>query len=370
MPGPIGLSNDIGGPESYGQETGSAAYLGRISGKLLASNLERNGFDLTIRNTATDPDILYIDVNSNKIGVNCTPTAELDVNGTTKSNVFHIDSDFVIGNVTANKNSLISSLVGNLRINVKNSQGSIRFPTTVFDKVKFQGTSIAPIGVDQPLFINSATAVEFSSATVKSVEVLKNVSVTDLLRVNGTLYLGDNPIDTIVVNTDFTQDLVPHVSGSYSFGTSTKRWKTLFANTISNQNLVSNVSAMRAGGIYINGVDSRFTTANDRPISLSSNTLVSIQSITFNDGAITNLSTISPTHDGYVAFTGLNGVVIPTGSTAQRETTEAGGIRWNSTDNFLEVYTGDEFKNSMGSPFVETEEDLDDILHAYSLILG
>ena len=44
--------------------------IGRISGPLLKANLVRNGVDLTFRNGATDPDILYVDVNNARIGVN------------------------------------------------------------------------------------------------------------------------------------------------------------------------------------------------------------------------------------------------------------------------------------------------------------
>ena len=52
--------------------------VGRISGPLLKSNLVRNGVDL-----AFETDLLYLDVNNSRIGVNtATPQYDLDVAGT------------------------------------------------------------------------------------------------------------------------------------------------------------------------------------------------------------------------------------------------------------------------------------------------
>ena len=370
MPGPIGLNNDIGGPESFGQESGSAAYLGRISGKLLASNLERHGFDLTVRNLSTSDDTLYIDVNSKKIGINCVPTAALDVSGISKSNVMHIDSDFIIGNITANKNSLISSLVGNLQVNVSSGQGTIQFPTTVFDQLRFQSTSISPVTQNSNLVIQSNAAVELTSTSANyNVHVTNNVLVSELLTVNGTLYIGDSPVDTIVVNTGFTQDLVPHESSVYSLGDTIRRWKTLFANDLSSQSAVSSVSNLRVGNLEVKGTTREITSFNNTQVTISSNN-VNVQAVSFNGNLVENLLTIANTNNGYVAFRDSSGVVIPSGTSSQRAETSTGGLRWNTSDNFLEVYTGVDFKNSLGSEFVETEEDLDDILQAYTLILG
>lgn len=56
--------------------------IGRISGPMLLSNLERQGVDLSV-----ETDLLYIDVTNDRIGVsNSSPTVELDVNGDINSN--------------------------------------------------------------------------------------------------------------------------------------------------------------------------------------------------------------------------------------------------------------------------------------------
>ena len=55
--------------------------IGRISGPLLKANLIRDGVDL-----AFETDLLYLDVNNSRIGINtATPQYDLDVVGTTRS---------------------------------------------------------------------------------------------------------------------------------------------------------------------------------------------------------------------------------------------------------------------------------------------
>ena len=57
----------------------SSGILGRISGKLLSANLERDGIDLTFRNNPLDADLLYLDVNNLRVGINQTPGFDLHI---------------------------------------------------------------------------------------------------------------------------------------------------------------------------------------------------------------------------------------------------------------------------------------------------
>ena len=62
------------------------SQVGRISGPLLQANLERNGADLAFRNDLNTTQLLYLDVTTNKIGVNNpTPSRNLDILGTTQT---------------------------------------------------------------------------------------------------------------------------------------------------------------------------------------------------------------------------------------------------------------------------------------------
>ena len=87
------------------------AQVGRISGPLLFANLERNGNDLAFRDTLDTTQLLYLNVNDGKIGVNTdTPINTLDVAGTMRvPNIIHTTAK--TSNLDFN-NSSISTLSG------------------------------------------------------------------------------------------------------------------------------------------------------------------------------------------------------------------------------------------------------------------
>ena len=67
--------------EGQDPRIGEEMAVGRISGPLLKSNLVRNGVNL-----AFETDLLYLDVNNNRVGIKtANPQAELDVNGTIRT---------------------------------------------------------------------------------------------------------------------------------------------------------------------------------------------------------------------------------------------------------------------------------------------
>ena len=67
--------------------------IGRISGPLLKQNLLREGVNLAFEN-----DLLYLDVNNSRVGINTnSPQYDLDVNGTTRSTSAEIANQADIG---------------------------------------------------------------------------------------------------------------------------------------------------------------------------------------------------------------------------------------------------------------------------------
>ena len=92
------------------------SQVGRISGPLLTANLERNGINLTFRNTSSHTQLLFLDVNSGKIGVNKGTTGyELDINGVSRSTNL-LSTTSTIANYTVENNNL-NVLVGNIYLN-------------------------------------------------------------------------------------------------------------------------------------------------------------------------------------------------------------------------------------------------------------
>lgn len=100
--------------------------VGRISGQLLTSTLERDGIDLTFTNNGND--MLHFDMQNDRLGVKKTnPSYEFDINGTVQSTTIR-SGEAVIDNVTINDN-IISTTVGNLEFT----------PATTFDRVIVNG---------------------------------------------------------------------------------------------------------------------------------------------------------------------------------------------------------------------------------------
>lgn len=100
--------------------------VGRISGQLLTSTLERDGIDLTFTNNGND--MLHFDMQNDRLGVKKTnPSYEFDINGTVQSTTIR-SGEAVIDNVTINDN-IISTTVGNLEFT----------PATTFDRVIING---------------------------------------------------------------------------------------------------------------------------------------------------------------------------------------------------------------------------------------
>ena len=170
--------------------------VGRISGPLLKRNLIRDGVELTVRNTASDADILYIDVVNGRIGVNSsTPGYDLDVNGTT--NTTELRSGLAnIDDVEIN-DAYVKSTVGDLTIEA----------ATAFDKVIIQQQAQI-------------------SNIVGDVELDGSLHATGNITADGSIVLGDSNTDNVEFGAEINSDFNPNVTDSFSVGTPSLRWRT------------------------------------------------------------------------------------------------------------------------------------------------
>jgi hypothetical protein len=107
--------------------------IGRISGPLLASNLQRDGRDL-----AFETDLLYLDVTNGRIGVKTSaPQTELDINGALRSNTLTATTAtlakiFISGNV-------IGTTTGPISL-TPSGNNSVYFGTTAIALSQLQAT--------------------------------------------------------------------------------------------------------------------------------------------------------------------------------------------------------------------------------------
>jgi hypothetical protein len=182
--------------------------VGRITGPLLASNLLRDGVNLSV-----ETDLLYLDVQTGRIGVKTSaPQYELDVNGTANVGVLRVSNTSTLGLITVTK-SLTSGTIG---------------------------STLGPIHIDpagnNKIWLDADT------------EVVGNLHASGNITADGNIRLGDTTAtDTLQVGAEFISDLIPQVPNTYNIGSASQNWnqgyfKDLFAgNMHMSGNTVTNI---------------------------------------------------------------------------------------------------------------------------------
>ena len=243
--------------------------IGRISGPLLKANLLREGVNLAFEN-----DLLYLDVNNSRVGINLgfelngdpkLPQYDLDVNGTTRAPALEVSTLANIGDV-----------------NITGTTISTNQPTLTLgaaDNVIYQNRlTIDSFDLeDNVISTNETNAnIEFSPNGTGTVEIFAdtnvtgNISATGNITADGNITIGDADTDNITFNAEINSDIIPDATNTYSLGsdpdTDGKQWlnvytRKLTAETVKTDSItVDGVDlALRQGNIYYvaeNGDDS------------------------------------------------------------------------------------------------------------------
>jgi hypothetical protein len=371
--------------------------LGRISGKLLSENLLRDGTDLTFRNGGSDPDILYLDVTNMRLGVEgkrtlpstlvrpsgSLPVYDLDVNDTVQGIRTQVTNIATIDNLTFNSNGTIGSVTGPIEIASTDINSIISYAELLSDYLSFNDNYIASISNrDIKLDPNGTGRVVFEGGA----HVLGDLAVTGNIQVDGDLteasniIIGDQPLDTVTVNTDFSQSIIPGTDITYDLGTSIKRWDGIYSPDLTqvetmlpNQVLVSNQLNIDGLANKISGIQS------NEDVSINPDTGITyIERTKWQDNTITNLDDtpliIGSTGIGYTVFAGTNAMLIPAGTNAERRPSpEVGETRWNTnnpTNKYLECFDGSVWAVSTGGGIEVDINIMEDLSHVWILTLG
>ena len=371
----------IGGSLPFGSEPSSVAQLGRIGGKLLNANLNRNGVDLTIRNGALDEDILYLDVSNLRVGVNTeSPAQDLDVNGKIliRDSLTASGTTATLGNIVVNSTNTISSTVGPIEISPTGPDAYIEVGDLLAANVRFKDNNITVTDTDGNLNLDSygtGLIKTFNNTNISGdLEVSQNIRSQNNVTLAGQFIIGDSPIDTVTINTDFTQDILPGSDDIYDLGSESRAWRTVFldgsiftSSTNIQELLISDQT--RFGGNTVTTIQS------DNTLLINSATgIIELESLTIEDNVITNtLDTpliLDNTGIGYVKFTDDNGIKIPVGDNSQRPFGEIGETRWNTEVGYLECFDGNIYQVATGGGVVVTPAFMQELGELYSLILG
>lgn len=384
MSGPIS-DDDLGfGGSSQGTEPNYLASLGRISGKALSNNLVRNGVDLEFSNTGVGTSLLYLDVTNKRIGIaKGLPDSGFSLQVTGTSNVAEdvkvTGTSAKIGNVIFQTNGTITTQVGPINISPSGPDSYITYGKMLSDSLEINDNYIRASITNQPIEMQAHGTgiidIQNSTAVAGNVDVVGNIESNGNLQLNGLLIIGDNIADTVQINTDFTQNIIPGDDVLYDFGTTSKRWANVYFNGIPGVQNV-NTNNVYVGETLFSGNLITSVLSNSNIIFNTSGTgVIDLESFRINGSTITNtinnsITALNSTGTGFWQINDTNAIQIPSGTDGQRPYTEIGETRWNSDRGYLECFDGNVYLVATGGGAVVTEALMEEFGDLYALMLG
>lgn len=357
------------------------SQLGRISGPLLNANLLRDGVNLDFRNAPTDDELLLLDVNNDRIGLNTgTPTRDLDVDGKTfiSNNLTASGTTATIGNIVFNSTNTISSIVGPINFVPTGPDAYVEFGDVSNAEVQIKDNYIKSIQLNGDLQFDSSgtgnVSILNNSEIQGNLEVSQNIRSRGNTTLAGQFIIGDSPIDTVSINTDFTQDIIPGDTDSYDLGSDTKAWRTAYLNGSINVDSTNIQELIISDQISFSGNTITSLQSNDPLLINPDSGITELESILIEDNTITNALdsplTLSFTGIGYLKFADTNAFAVPVGDNSERPFTEIGETRWNTEEGYLECFDGSIYQVATGGGVVVTPAFMQELGELYSLILG
>jgi len=363
------------------------SQLGRIGGQVLTDNLLRAGVDL-----AFETDLLYLNVTNQQIGIrDSTPVYTLDVNNNIHTNDLTVVTQLAPGNLRINAPETITTSVGGIDVFI-NGGGQLFHDRLATANLILDGNLISSVSNSNIVFDpNGSGTVQLLADTniTGNLSVTGNISMSGNLTGLGTLTFGDQTLDTVTINTDFTQSIIPGDDLTYAMGadaadSSARRWGQAYSPTWTyittgawpgsglrpQSTIVSD--QLRLDG-EINKISA--TQSNDDVLLSPDTGIIRIESTRWQNNEITNLLntplTFASTGIGYTRFMGDNAMVIPAGTSGERPPSpEVGDTRWNVTEQYLECFDGSVYIVATGGGDLVTQEFMEDLGFIYSAILG
>jgi hypothetical protein len=232
--------------------------VGRITGPLLKANLTRQGVDL-----AFETNLLYIDVNNGRIGINtATPSTDLQVNGTTRTTNLEVTNQADIASFTISGNTIASS---NTVINLQPSGSN-----PVVYQAKLLVNNNLEITTNQISTTDTDADLNITTTGTGQVNVNSNMLVngdlhaTGNITADGNITIGDSPTDSVTFNADIASNLTPDANVTYDLGTPSKNWKTVYTQSVQADSITSN-------SILVGGIDLALTPGKTYYVAVNGN---------------------------------------------------------------------------------------------------
>ena len=243
------------------------SQVGRISGPLLTANLERNGIDLAFRNTSGSTQLLYLDVNNGKIGVNKGVAGhELDINSTIHTTNLISTNTSSIANLTISQNN-ITTLTGDINLSASDI---INLSALATDNLKIDDNIISSYNTNSNIDLapNGTGRVIIGAddgAGDLALNVQGNLHATGNITYEGNITFGDNiNQDTVTFEADIDSDIMPDTTGTYNLGSITSKWNELYTNLV-------NGTSVTATSILVDNLDYNLKLGNTFYVSVNGN---------------------------------------------------------------------------------------------------
>jgi hypothetical protein len=217
--------------------------VGKIKGEMLENNLLRNNVDL-----AFDTSKIYLNVASKYVGINTsTPFRDLTVSGTTR---------VTAGNSLIVPTRFSSSALDITGTQIQNTNGSIVFtptgptatvtmPQLTTDGLKLYSNYITTTRSNENIDIN-ATGTGLIKLNANT-ELYGDLRVTGNVTFDGSITFGNADTDNVSFGADVSSDIIPNIDNTYSLGSNTKRWGTVYTRNLNGVDI--STSGFSAGGV-------------------------------------------------------------------------------------------------------------------------
>ena len=225
-----------------------AINVGKISGPLLRDDLLRDGINL-----AFETDLVYLDVNNRRVGINtASPSHDLTINGTTRTTFLEVLNSAVVGDLVLDNNQIYST-TGTLNLSPTIGGQVVYQSKLLVDDIQIEGNQIATVNSNADLnFTTSGTGtINLNGNT----EVIGNLHATGTITADGNLQFGNSDTDSITFNADVASNIIPDVNNTFQLGTGSKRWKDIWVGTL-------HADAVVTGAITVAGIDIASTQGN------------------------------------------------------------------------------------------------------------
>ena len=209
-----------------------ANMIGKISGGMLNDNLVREGVDLSF-----ETDLLYLDVNTRRIGIrNDSPIRDFIIDTYTSTVNLHVDNNILGPNISIASNGFTSTY-GPINL-VTPSDNSVNASKLLVDNILLNGNEMHSIDSSGNIILTASGTgtVDFYANTT----VHGNFHATGNVTLDGNIIFGDSSTDIITLFSDINSDVVPAINGTYTLGTSDNRWGDFETVLVNGQNLESN----------------------------------------------------------------------------------------------------------------------------------